>query len=316
MRLTKLWEIELSNPFSVGTVEPGIDLVTKSALYIADGLGSTFASMKFRKLSLENGTEIASVKINNVVRCWHYNSKNKEILAVSDNKIFIMDHATFQLKEKLTKNIPRYMDYIESDGKNNLIMMNWRGKSLSIYNTESGKVINKRVKWCRGIYKESGESFLVFSPLSEGIFRYNTTDDSLIKVLDTGIFSSAMISDSGTIAIRAGEYIPEEKKKHSATSDHINSLPDIAVYQSVNDPNPLILTPDIEFSKMHMSPDSSYIYLINNNILYKYSVNKNEITDTYQFDKGMSILSISTIENKVFTSDTSNEKVLYCWDLK
>jgi len=316
MKLIKRWETELPNPFGVGVIEPGIDPITKSALYIADGAGSSFASMKFRKLSLENGKEIASVKINNTVRCWHLNSKTKEILAVSDNKIFIIDHETFRPKDKLTNSIPRYMDYIESDANNNLIMMNWRGKSLSIYNMEQEKVINKRLKWCRGIFKESDTSFLISSPLSEGIFRYNRAKDSLMKVLDTGVFSSVSISKSKTIFIQAGEYIPEKKQEHSATSDHINALSDIAVYQSVEDNNPIILTPEIEYKKIHLSSDTTFIYLTNNNILYKYSVNNDEVIDTYEFEKGMTIFSISTEENKVFTFKPSDEKVLHCWDLK
>ena len=129
MKIKEAWAIELKNGV-YGGLEPIIDPFDKNIVYLSDGWGSAFPSIKLRQLSFSDGKELNSVSIKNIVRCLYFNSDGRNMFAVSDNKIFQIDRINLSIIKKFDKGIPRYSDYISSNNKDSLLLMNYNSDYL------------------------------------------------------------------------------------------------------------------------------------------------------------------------------------------
>ena len=62
MIIEKYWSVTLKSGI-YGGLKPTEDQYDDTVFYIGDGWGSAYPSMKFRKLSVENGTEVANCSV-------------------------------------------------------------------------------------------------------------------------------------------------------------------------------------------------------------------------------------------------------------
>jgi hypothetical protein len=100
MIVGKYWVVTLKNGI-LKELGPEKDPFDDTVFYIGDGWGSTYPSMKFRKLYIANGGEMANFPIKNSSRCCYTNITN--VFVASDKKIYQLDRKDLSIMEKLTK---------------------------------------------------------------------------------------------------------------------------------------------------------------------------------------------------------------------
>jgi hypothetical protein len=106
--ISKIWTTNIKNGIFGGLL-PVIDPFEKNWLYVGDGWGASFASMKLRKFSLCTGEEIQSVYIKNNVRCLTFNVNQIDLFAVTNNKIFQVNRNTLEVYKKFEKEYSNIM---------------------------------------------------------------------------------------------------------------------------------------------------------------------------------------------------------------
>lgn len=149
----EIWTTELKNGI-FGGLTPTIDPFDDTKFYISDGWGSSYPSMKLRQLSFEGGKELNTVSIKNSVRSMYFNPDEKNIFAVSDKVIFQIDKTDFSIIKKFDKGIQKYSDFISSNDKDTLLLMNFNADFLFVYNHINEKGTKKKLKTCSGILKK------------------------------------------------------------------------------------------------------------------------------------------------------------------
>src|SRR5688572_8491303 len=185
--ISKVWTSTTKNRI-FGGLFPVIDPFEKNWLYVGDGWGSTFSSMKLRKFSLSSGQEIQSVYMNNNVRCLNFNINQTDLFAVTNNKIIQLNRKTLDVTKKFEKGIQQHSDYVVSNDQDSLLMMNHRMEFLFIYNYKNEKGFKKKIGPCSGIFKKSDLEYYIFSGYKGKVFVYNLKENSATDVLTTDVF--------------------------------------------------------------------------------------------------------------------------------
>ncbi|ANF52625.1 hypothetical protein A0O34_19850 [Chryseobacterium glaciei] len=308
MNIKEHWRITLKNAI-FGGIKPQVDPVDDTHFYISDGWGSSFPSMKLRKLVLEAGDEVNSISIKNSVRCLYWNENKKVLFAVSDNKIFQIDRASFTIEKKLTKGVPKYSDYISSDDKNALLLMNFSSNFLNIYNTDTETSIKKKMKSCRGISKVNDNSFLIFCGHYGSVMRYDLLKNETDQVLKTEIYKNVIHRKSGRLYLQCGILEPATETKH----ERIEPIPKLIIYQSLDHKTPFTINLDFHFSDFLVSEDEKLIYFYEDNRVWVYSLQDKMIKNHFEFEENIRIVQIFDKQKKIIGYPYDNEKMLICW---
>jgi hypothetical protein len=308
MKPTKIWTTELTNGI-FGGLTPIIDPFDKSKFYISDGLGASYPSMKLRLLSFENGSELNAVSIKNSVRCIYFNSDKETIFAVSDNKLFQINRSDFSIRNKFDKGIQKYGDFISSNDKDTLLIMNFNTNFLFIYNYETGKSNKKKLETCSAICKENDDTFLIFCPKIGSIQRFDLKTNKVVEILKTETFYKSFKSNSNKFYLHLGKIIAATSNTH----EKIEPTNQIEIYDSSNLPNKEVLKFDFHFDKFIVSENEELIYLIHLNKICIYSLIKQEIVTEIILDEKERIIQLFD-DKKLFLSyefDKTNN--LTCW---
>ena len=85
LRTEILWRKRLKNGI-FGGIAPTQDPFDADVFYVADGWGSSYASMRLRRMSFATGEETASALLRNAVRCMHFVADKRRVFAVTDSK--------------------------------------------------------------------------------------------------------------------------------------------------------------------------------------------------------------------------------------
>lgn len=109
-----LWRKRLENGI-FGSIAPTQDPFCADVFYVADGWGSSYASMRLRRMSFATGEETASALLRNAVRCMHFSADAQHIFAVTDSKIYRLRRGSLQIAEKYEKGVPKYSDFVAGD---------------------------------------------------------------------------------------------------------------------------------------------------------------------------------------------------------
>lgn len=313
MKIKELWTIELKNGV-YGGLEPVIDPFDKNRFYLSDGWGSAFPSIKLRQFSFSDGKELNSVYIKNIVRCLHFNSDERNMFAVSDNKIFQIDRINFSIIKKFDKGIQRYSDYISSNNKDSLLLMNCNSDYLFVYNYLTEKGIKKKLKSCGGIIQgEDLDTFLIFSRKTGTVLKYYLSENKLEEIFRISVYYSARKGNSGTFYFHLGRIVEATLNTH----EHIAPTNKIITI-SENQPN---LTNEIlfdaEFRKFWISENEELIYLGNVNMkrnqILIYSLKEKRIIDTLIVNKGKQIVELFDEKGVALSYNIENPKKITCW---
>ncbi|MDR1348233.1 MAG: hypothetical protein LBJ63_07405 [Prevotellaceae bacterium] len=308
MIVEKYWVVTLKNSIFKG-LRPAKDPFDDTVFYIGDGWGSTYPSMKFRKLYIANGVEMANFPIKNSSRCFYTNITG--VFVASDKKIYQLDRKDLSIQKTFEKNVPRYTDYINSNDIDCLLLMNHSGDFIYNYNYNTEKLAKKKIKSCTGIIKSNGNNFLIFSKY-EGIYNYNLANNNVKKLLGMEPYYKCILNKHGELFVHCGKII----EKTYNTYEYIKPLSKIKVYKSIMDNIYDEIDVKIDFTDLIVSEEEGALYLINKNIIYIYSIDDKKIIDKYTFNE--EILTIFIKEKIIFTYefDKAKPNILMSWKYK
>lgn len=298
--ISKIWTSNIKNGI-FGGLFPVIDPFEKNWLYVGDGWGSSFASMKLRKFSLCTGEEIQSVSIKNNVRCLTFNANQIDLFAVTNNKIFQVNRNTLEVYKKFEKGIQQYNDYVVSDDQDSLLMMNHRTESLFIYNYINEKGFKKKIGPCSGIFKKTDQEYYIFSGYKGKIALYNLKENSVTDILSTDVFHSGKVYNSNIAFLRLG-YIEYGEGK----SWHITPMNKIRVVdiRDLNNSEDL----DIGFDFHSFTVDNGVIYLWSQNNFWTYSVDSKELIYKLSIREDEYIMQVLSDRGKILTESNTGDR--------
>lgn len=192
MDINHKWTVQMKNPIE-GIMLATLDPLDHSVFYVSDGWNTAYSRMRFRKLSIETGEEIANALTRDGARCMYCDKEHiyvfltKRILKLHRNDLTI----AYTYKEK----VPRATDYVESDGANTFLLANHIMDSLSVFDLQTGHIRRKKIGGCCGIFKTDSNSFFIFNYNS--ILEYSLEDNKLNKLADTEKYMECVMAKSG-----------------------------------------------------------------------------------------------------------------------
>ena len=196
MCVNQKWTIQMKNSID-GVMLPQIDPFDKSVFYVSDGLHSTFSSMRFRKLSIETGKEQSNILIRDGARCIYC---DKEYIYVFLNKRILKLHRSdLTIADEYKERIPRYTDYVNSDGEGIFLLGNHNADSLSVFDLRTRCGHRKKIGGCCGIFKTEADTFLIFN--YDSILEYSLKGNKLNRIADTENYTECTRGKSGNIGL-------------------------------------------------------------------------------------------------------------------
>ncbi|ANU47797.1 hypothetical protein ADH76_18520 [Enterocloster clostridioformis] len=307
MNIYKKWTIQLKNNISGGNVmQPTIDTFDKSTFYISDGWGTAFAALRFRKLSLETGEELANTLTRDGARCIHITKEN--IFVILSKKILKLNRNDLSIQYTYKQNIPRDIDCVSSDDFNALLLTNCNSQYFYNFNMQLEKNIKKKVGECCGITKINIDTFLLFN--YDGILQYSLKTNTIKKMVSTEPYSHYIKGNSGRV------YILCEKPIQNINDEGENSpySSRILVYSPISENNPQEIITGKIFNDFSLSEDERLLYLHKDNTLWLYSIIKKEIIFEYTFQDEF-IFNIF-IEGAIVMTYNRNYHNLTCWKIE
>lgn len=209
LRTEILWRKRLENGV-FGGIAPTQDPFDADVFYVADGWGSSYASMRLRRMSFASGEETASALLRNAVRCMHFSADAQHIFTVTDSKIYRLRRGSLQIDEKYEKGVPKYSDFVAGDEQDGLVLLNRSGGSVAAFNYAQGGVSKKRLKdeGCRLLLRGSGERYLIASPVRGCVQRYDVAKGRVEILFEVGTFDAAQLDNAGNWYFRLAVYVP------------------------------------------------------------------------------------------------------------
>lgn len=209
LRTEILWRKQLENGI-FGGIAPTPDPFCADVFYVADGWGSSYASMRLRRMSFATGEETASALLRNAVRCMHFSADAQHIFAVTDSKIYRLRRGSLQIEEKYEKGVPKYSDFVAGDEQDGLVLLNRSGGSVAAFNYAQGGVSKKRLKdeGCRLLLRGSDGRYLIASPVRGCVQRYDVAKGRVEILFEVGTFDAAQLDNAGNWYFHPAVYLP------------------------------------------------------------------------------------------------------------
>ena len=302
MELRKRWSARMKNHISGGGVmAPVADPFDPSVFYVSDGWGSYYASIRLRKLSVETGEELKNVLTRDCVRCIHV--EEDRLFAILNKRILELDRETLEVRQAYKKGVPQHMDFVGFNGVDKLVMMNWMGGFLNIFDLNTEKTQRKKTSNCCGILKETPNSFLVMD--GESVLRYNLEKNKFQKLIDVESYTDCAQGTSGALYLLC---------KGPVADGEISSK--VLVYPTATGGEPLEIVPGELVQHIALSQDEKRLALTRDNRFWLYSVPEGRLVFQHEFD-GAFVFEDGL---RVFDQDTVltyrwSEKNLTCWSL-
>lgn len=310
MNPKEIWKTELKNEI-FGGLTPTNDPFNETKFYISDGWGSTYPSMKLRQLSFENGKELNVIPIKNLVRCLYFNPDGKNIFAVSDKKIFQINRNDFSIIKKFEKGIQKYNDYISSNDKDTLLLMNFNSDFLFIYNYFEEKGIKKKLKTCSGIFKENDNTFLIFCPRIGSVQQLDLQTTKLKEILQTRIFKEAYKSKSDKFYFHLGKVIEATYNTH----ERIEPISQINICSKSDLTKMIELKFDFNFNTFVVSENEEKLYLVNNNQIWIYSLIENKTINKITLNEKARVAQVFDQQQIFISYEYDKSNIITGWKL-
>ncbi len=303
------WTVALKNGM-LGGLMPQIDPFDKTVFYISDGWGASYPSMKLRQLSFSTGEELKSASIKNSVRCLYFKPDEKNILAVSDSKIFWVDRIAFSITNKIEKGIQKYSDFISSNDSDTILCMNSNSDFLFVYNYDQGKVTKNKLRSCSGIFKEDENTFLIFCPRIGSVQQYELSSNKLHEILKTDVFYKTYKSRTGNFYLHLGKIVKATPNTH----ERIEPLNSIAIYSKSDWIKKSEISIDVNFDTCIVSDNEEKIYLIKDNGIVIYSLVDKQIIQRILLNDNVRVAQVFDVHNLFISYEYDTPNLLTCWE--
>lgn len=311
MKLYDKWAIQLKyNIGGGGVLDPTIDPYDKSVFYVSDGWGTSYGSIRIRKLSLETGEELANILTRDFARHFYFNSKN--IIVCLNKRILKLNRDDFSLQATYKTNVPRYTDYVGSDDLNTLLLMNYNSQYLFNFNMQTEKSTKKKVDSCCGIERIETDTFWIFN--YDSILQYDINTNKLKKLIATERYLSCARDALGQIYFLCAN--PERQADANGENTACSSR--ILIYSPELEHPPQEIIPGIIVDEFRISADGHFLYLHQKNELWLYSIPEKEIIFHHIFQDDQ-VFNIFTEEAVImtYTHNSDNDyNRLTCWKLE
>ena len=302
MELCKKWSVQMKNNISGGGVMPPVlDPLDPSAFYVSDGWHSYYSSMRLRRLSLETGEELANVLTRDCTRCIHV--EEDRLFAVLNKRILELNRRDLSVRRTYKKGVPQSMDYVRYNGADKLLMMNWMGGFLNVFDLNTETVRKKKVDTCCGIWKEKGNSFLLLN--GDAILRYDLCGNKLKKLADTEPCSKGWLGPSGRLYLLC---------KGPVEEGEVSSK--MIIYPSAAGGTPRETIPGELVQNFALSQDETRLFLMRDNCVWLYSIPDEAILFRHEFEGEFAFEDgLYAFRGNILTYRWS-EKELTCWEIK
>lgn len=313
MDVRQRWNRQLKNSISGGGIMlPQIDPFNPSVFYVSDGLFSTYASMRFRKLSLATGQELATVLTRDAVRCMYCSETH--IYAFLNKRILKLDRSALTVAGIYQEKIPRSTDYVGLGGADVFLMANWNAPSMSVLDVQTQRIRRKKIDGCCGIFLAGADMFLIFNYNS--ILEYSLQSNRLSKIADTEPYTKCVMGNSGRAYLLCVTYSPTLSSFDEYKILIYSFVPRPKIERIVSIPKEIsVQRGNINF---RLSKDEQWLYLFDDHFIWVYSLYEDRIIAWHTFPSAL-ILTVFP-ENKntlVLTfSNTQNENTASLWELK
>lgn len=303
MELRKKWSVRTKNNISGGGVmPPAADPFDPSVFYVSDGWGSYYGSIRLRRLSAGTGEELASVLTRDCARCIHI--EEGRIFAILNKRILELDRETLHVRRTYKKGVPQYADHVGFNGSDKLLMMNWMGGFLNVFDLTAEKTQKKKVNNCCGILREGPGSFLIMD--GEAVLRYDVEKNKLQKTIDAEPYTDCARGASGRLYLLCKGPIGDGEAPSK-----------ILVYPSAEGGSPREILPGEQIQHIALSQDEARLFLTRDDRFWLYSVPEERIVFQHTFDGG------SVFEDRLRIFDKNmiltyrwKEKELTCWQIE
>lgn len=299
MELRKRWTVQMKHNIGGGGVMPPVlDPFDPSVVYVSDGWGTCYSSMRLRRLSLAAGEELDSVLTRDSVRCLV--PQEERLLAVLNKRILEVDRASFQVVRTHKKGVPLYMDYAALYGTDKLLMMNWNGGFLNVFDLTAGTVRKKKAETCCGILRAGPDAFWVCT--SDGLLRYAPETHQLQRVVEAGHCTGCVRGPSGKLYLLCG------KTEKDSSLLVCGPAPEDGLRELVS---------ECQAQHLSLSRDEQQIALLWNNCLTLYSIPERRVRFQHAFEEecvfedGLGVFD----ESAILTYRWSKQ-LLTCWALE
>lgn len=301
MELRKKWSVTMKNNISGGGVmPPAADPFDPSVFYVSDGWGSYYSSMRLRKLSVETGEELGNVLTRDCTRCIHIG--NDRMFAVLNKRILELDRETMEVRRTYKKGVPQGMDYVGFNGRDKLVMMNWTGGFLNIFDLDTEKTQRKKASNCCGILEESPNSFLIMN--GEAVQRYDLEENKLQTLTVTAEpYEGCVRGASGRLYLNCRG--PIWSKEASSK---------ILMYPSAEGGEPWEIVPGELAKDIGLSQDETQLSLLRDNCFWLYSIPEGRIVFQHKFDNEFVFEDrLCVFDRHTILTYRWSEKKLTCW---
>lgn len=280
MGVNEKWTVQMKNNIN-GIMRPQIDCFDKSVFYVSDGLFSTYSGMRFRKMSVETGEELANVLTRDGTRCIYCD--REYVYAFFGKRILKLHKSDLTVANAYKEKIPRYTDYVASDGADIFLLANWNADSLSIFDLQAGRTIHrKKIGGCCGIFKTGTDSFLIFN--YDSILEYSLSGNKLNKIADTERYEECVRGNSGRAYLLCGgvHYSGSEITSADYKILIYSFVPETRLEKVIYIPEEILghLCSSMTFQ---LSKDEKWLYLFDSVSIWIYSVYENQIIFQYTF---------------------------------
>lgn len=130
------------------------------SVYVSDGWGVNYASIRFRRLDAMTGEEAASFRSGTAVRTFAYRDTTDDLLIATDTKLFELDSLTLSERRRWNTRIPRYPDSLAVRG-DHVVVANWLAPQVGLVDLATGRVRRRAAPGMTKILDGAGSPLLV-----------------------------------------------------------------------------------------------------------------------------------------------------------
>lgn len=293
----KRWTVQMKYGIS-GCMRPAADTEKPSFFYVSDGLFSTISGMRFRKMSIETGEELANVLTRDGTRCIYFDGEY--IYAFLSRRILKLYRNDLKIAKTYKERIPYCADYVAYAGNDTFLLGNHNADSMSLFNVETKQTRRKKIGGCCGIFKTEQHNFLIFN--YDSILEYSLAQNKLAKIADTPKYTKCVMGKSRRAYLLCGgvNYSGPEITSAEYKIPVYSFSPEAALEKNISIPQEICsrLRSTLTFS---LSEDEELLYLYDTNTVWIYSVPKDAIIfqNTFPFEE--SIQNVFTDRSFVIT---------------